>query len=98
MSIFTFVLTTLGLGILCAIPTIVIGRLLATRGIVHEMPVWVVVGTVCTLLAWRLLFPEASLGCFVTMGTILLPIGIYRHDLWTYFRRGRSPKNDELER
>jgi uncharacterized membrane protein len=94
MNILVFILTTSSIGILCAIPTIIVGRLLANRGMAREMPGWVIVGTTCTLFAWRLLFPEASLECFAATGAVILPFGVYRHDLWTYFRRRKLPNDD----
>jgi len=95
MDILIFILTTLGLGVLCSIPAIVVGRLLAARGIVREKPLWVIAGTVCTLFVWRLWFPQAPLGCFVAIGALFLPLAAYRADLWTYFRGWKLPKNNE---
>lgn len=95
MDILVFVLTTVGLGILCAIPGIVVGRLLAARGVVREAPIWLLVGGICILLVLRLSFPQAPLGLLVAIETVFLPLGMYRQDLWTYFRRGELPKNNE---
>jgi hypothetical protein len=95
MDILLFVLTTVGLGILCAIPGIVVGRLLAARGVVREAPVWLLAGGVCILFVLRLSFPQASLGLLVAIVTVFLPLGMYRQDLWTRFREGKLPKENE---
>jgi hypothetical protein len=95
MDIFAFIFTTLGLGILCSIPGIIIGRLLAIRGIVRETPIWLLLGSVCILFVLRLSLPQAPLGLLIVIVTAFFPLGMYRHDLWTFFRRGRLPKSDE---
>jgi hypothetical protein len=40
MNILIFILTTFGLGILCSVPGVVIGRLLAAKEIAREKPLW----------------------------------------------------------
>lgn len=89
MDIFIFVLTTLGLGILCSIPGVFVGWLLATRGMVREKPSWIIGTSVCGLFVYRLWFSQVPLGYLLAVVTILLPLGMYRQDLWTYFRKGR---------
>jgi hypothetical protein len=96
MDILIFVLTTLGLGMLCSLPALFFGRLLAARGIVREKPAWVAGGAVCTLFAWRLWFPQAPLAPFLVIGAILLPLGAYRADLWTFCRERKIPQVDEF--
>lgn len=95
VDILIFILTTFGLGVLCSIPTIVVGRLLAARGVVREMPVWVLTAGVGAMFLSRLLVPQAPVALVVAIVAIFLPLGMYRADLWTYFREGKLSKNDE---
>ena len=89
MDILVFILATFGLGMLCSIPGVVVGRLLATKGLVREKPAWVCVANVCGLFVYRLWFPQVHLAYLLLVVTVLLPLGMYRQDLWTYFRVGK---------
>jgi len=95
MDILIFILTTFGLGVLCSIPAIVVGRLLATRGVVKEMPAWVLAAGVGAMFLSRLLSPQAPIVLVVAIVAMFLPLGMYRADLWIYFRERKLPKNDE---
>ena len=89
MDILTFILTTLGWGITCSMPGVVMGQLLASKGIVRDRSIWVVGGSICGLLFGRLVLPSAPLSWLVVIFLILSPLGMYRDDLWTTFRRGK---------
>ena len=92
MDALAFALKTLGLGVLCSVPGIVAGRYLASREIVRETPIWLLVGSVCILFILRLSFPQARLEMLVGIVVVLVPLGMYRQDLWTYFREGRRSR------
>jgi len=97
-----FASSTLLLGILCSIPGVIAGRLLASNGIARDTSFWLIAVNIAGLFLERLLFPALPIGWLIAMHTLLSPLGIYRHDLWTTFRRGRwwwvngihSDKND----
>jgi hypothetical protein len=92
MDILVFFFVTLSLGALCSVPAIIVGQLLAARGMVHEKPCWVIlVVGISILFAWRLLF-GVYLWLFLIIETVFLPLGIYRHDLGTYLMERKPPK------
>jgi hypothetical protein len=84
-----FIITTLGLGLLCSIPGFLIGRYLTAKGIARDGPVWEIVSNICGLLIARLVLPDVPLIYIVAFFLVLSPFGVYRHDLWTTFRSGR---------
>ena len=90
MDMLVFVVTTLILGVLCSIPGVITARLLASKGVVRVQPAWLDIGsTVCGLLLARLLVPQLPLGYWVVGFLVLLPIGVYRDDLWATLFKGR---------
>jgi hypothetical protein len=91
MDAAVFVVITAGLGALCSIPGIVVGKWLASRGIVRETPIWLLVTSICMLFVLRILLREQPLWFHAVLVTVLVPLGIYRQDLWTYFRAGKFP-------
>ncbi len=89
MDAFVFVITTLVLGALCSIPGILLGRVLAAKGIATDQSVLVVISSIIGLFLSRLILPNVPVGYIAAFFIILIPIGVYRHDLWTTFREGR---------
>gem|GEM_PF-3288600 len=98
MDVLFFIAVTSGLGILCSIPGILIGHFLAAKGIAPDQSRWVVMSSILGLLITRLMMPDVPLIYIVITFSILAPLGLYRHDLWTTFRSGRwwwlKPSNE----
>lgn len=95
MDAVVFVVITAGLGALCSIPGIVVGKRLASRGVVRETPIWLLVTSICMLFVLRISFSEHPLWFHTVLVTVLVPLGIYRQDLWTYFREGKFSRDTE---
>ena len=92
MDILIFILTTLCLGILGSIPTVVVRRLLTTNGMVYEEPVQVFAVGIAGMFFIRLvLFPELPAGFHLAVLAICLPLAIRKVALWTR-KNGRRNK------
>ena len=89
MKILVFVISTVGLGLLCSLPGVLAGKYLAKKGLAKDQSIWVVTGEVFAMFLARLMLPSVPLAYIVTLAFVLSPIGVYRHDLWTTFRRGK---------
>lgn len=83
MDVVIFILTTLVLGVIMSIPGVMVGRLLASKGIVRARPKWIVGAGILGLFVARLMAPQAALRFLFALGIILVPLGMYRQDLWT---------------
>ena len=84
-----YILVTLGVGVLCSIPAIIISRLLAKRGWIRETGVWPVLGAIGILFFLRLTLPEMSIVYLAVVVTIVIPITICRNDVWTSLQKGK---------
>jgi Ca2+/Na+ antiporter len=83
MDIFIFVYTTLGLGILGALPAIIIGRQLGVKGIMREKPVLVCAIGVIVMLVIRLTsVSKWSVMFQLLICAISVPMGIYKAESW----------------
>jgi hypothetical protein len=91
MELFTFLVSTILAGLICSVPGYAIGKLLVRNGMVYDRSWGVVVGSVVVLLIWRLAFPATTWVWQLLGITVLMPIGIYRNDLWTYWRKAKLP-------
>ena len=87
----TFVGITVLAGLLCAVPGFIVGKLLVKHGMVYDRSPWLVGGTVVNLLILRMAFAEIPLVWLMAGVTVLMPLGLFRHDLWTYWRNRKLP-------
>lgn len=95
MDILFFIVSNIFFGILCTIPTIVIEHVLAKEGVVRKKdPFLLIAGITIGIIVGRLWFPEGSLGLLLLIFAFLFPIGAYRHDLWTYLKKGKFPEDE----
>ena len=85
-----FILTTLGLGVLCSIPGIILGKWMVAKGVVQEeiSVKWMIGSTIVSFFVLRFLLPQASL-VWIIIGASVMWWGLYKSDLWTTFFRGR---------
>ena len=100
MQMFVFIITTLGLGVLCSIPGILVGRYLAIKGIARAHSKMEVATSIAGMFIVRLMLPDLPLIYIVPFFLFLSPLGAYRADLWTTFRSGKwwwLKKNDERQ-
>ena len=84
-----FILTTLVLGLVCSLPGVIVGRILAAKGVVQDYKVKPVVLTVFVVLAGRLLLPGTPMIGVFAFGVLFSTFGVYRSDWWTTHRKGR---------
>lgn len=94
-DILFFLITSIGLGVVCAVPAIVAGRFLSAREIARKQAPWVDISfSVGAVFIWRLVFPQVPLWLFVIIYIVVSPYRIYREQLWAYFLEGKLPKED----
>jgi len=89
MNMLIFVVTTLGLGVLCSIPGVLIGKYLTKNGLATDRTILEVTSNVFGLFLTRLILPDIPLAYVVTLFLLLSPLGVFGFDLWTTFRNGR---------
>jgi hypothetical protein len=78
MDVLNFILTTVALGVLASLPTIIIGQLLVTKGMMREKPVQVLVLGIATMLFAQLMASEWCIGGKLFLVAISVPLGISR--------------------
>ena len=84
MDVLVLVFTTLGLGVLGSLPTIIIGRLLGVKGVVRKKPVQVLASGVVVMSMIRLSsLSEWPVGFQLLICAVCVPMGIYKAELWT---------------
>ena len=93
-----YILVTLGVGVVCSIPGVIIGRALAKRGWIREEGVWPVLLAIAMLFILRLTFPEMSIIYQAVFVTIFVPITICRNDVWTSLQKGKRWWEHENEK
>ena len=84
-----FLLSSIGLGILCSIPGLLAGYYWGKSGIVRNSPWWVIVTAIVVIAGGRLLFPKIPLVYILIVLFISSPLIIYRHDLWNVSQKGK---------
>jgi hypothetical protein len=95
MDILLFIITNILLGVLCAIPAIVFGRVLDKKGILREEdPTWLIASTIGVIFIGRFLFPNDSVGYLVLFASLLTPLVAYRADLSLFIRKGKFPEDE----
>lgn len=77
------------LGVLASVPTLVIGPMLARRGIVREAPRWVVVALGMALMLMVTLTAPLWPLAVDMLGAAAVTLAICNPDLWSTFREGR---------
>ncbi|MGE3297722.1 MAG: hypothetical protein AB7I68_10270 [Porticoccaceae bacterium] len=87
METLLFVMQTLLLGIVCSLPAVAVGRLLAAKGLLMEMPKLVIGIVVIMLFALRIQFPQVSLARLVVLVAFLSPF-LYTRAVEVSFRLG----------
>ena len=88
MDVFVFILTTLILGILCAIPGIIVGRLWEARGLARSLPIPFLGTTVFLVFLFRL--RDLVLPWWFYVGaSIVLPLILFRFEFMATSQKGK---------
>jgi chromate transport protein ChrA len=91
----SFWVSTLILGLISAVPGLIIGAILRRWRMVQSRSLWLVIGNVATLFIGRFMLPDVPAIYLVILITVLGPLGLYRNDLWTYWTKGEFPPDAE---
>ena len=89
MNTVLFIVSTVGLGLFCSIPGVLIGKILSRKGIAKDQSILVIISDILGVFLARLVVPDAPLIYIVALFLIISPLGVCRHDLWTTFRSGK---------
>ena len=88
MGTIAFILSSVGLGILCSIPGLVAGYYWGKSGLVRNGPWWVLVATIIMVFGGRLIFPQIPLIYILVFLFVTSPF-VYNNELWLAFTKGR---------
>ena len=88
MDTFLFILSTITIGLLCSIPSLVLGYWLDKKGFAAFQPYLTPFLFIGVLFWMRLAAPNANLVFFICW-LILFSPAIYSQDLWFTYKRGK---------
>jgi hypothetical protein len=90
MPLIRIIVESVFLGIVCAIPGLIISSYLAQKGIVRPGSKSIILGlSILGLIVMRFLFPQIPLWADLITITLAVPSGVFRNDFWFTSRRGR---------
>ena len=88
MALFILIVTSLGIGIACSLPGILIGQWLAVKGFVRDHPIRLALFCMAVILFFARLGGASIPWWGYLWGSILPPLGFYRADMAIYWDRG----------